>query len=195
MKRIVYKRLKDWVVSPRRKPLLVRGARQVGKTHSVRHLAKSFTNFIEVNFEYEPAFCGVFKKNLDPKRILREISVLKNQPITEGKSLLFFDEIQQCPNAITALRYFYEKMPGLHVIAAGSLLEFAHELIGIPVGRVQSLYVYPMTFLEYLSAEKETLLIEQILSDEEISDQVHNKLLKYLGFYLALGGMPEIIGQ
>ena len=102
----------------------------------------SFDNFVEINLEETPEAHIVFEKNLDPKRMVAELSAIMHQPIKPGKTLLFIDEIQVIPRAITALRYFYEKMPKLHVIAAGSLLDFAIEQVGIPVGRVQSLYMF-----------------------------------------------------
>ncbi|WP_194848295.1 ATP-binding protein [Candidatus Neptunochlamydia vexilliferae] len=193
MKNLVYQRLKEWSEEMDRKPLILRGARQVGKSYAVQKLGESFDNFIEVDFEFSQNFLPIFEEDLDPQRIVQQISVLAKQKIIPGKTLLFFDEIQFCPRAITSLRYFYEKMPKLHVIAAGSLLEFAHELVGIPVGRVQSLYVHPMTFFEYLAADGEGLLLEQILKEEKLSEVVHKKILKHVGIYLALGGMPEVL--
>ncbi len=193
MKRLVYQRLKEWSKETERKPLILRGARQVGKSYAVQKLGESFDNFIEINFEFSQSFLPIFEEDLDPQRIVQQISVLTKQKIVPGKTLLFFDEIQSCPRAITSLRYFYEKMPELHVIAAGSLLEFAHELVGIPVGRVQSLYVHPVTFFEYLAADGEELLLEQILKEEKLSEVVHKKILKHVGIYLALGGMPEVL--
>lgn len=146
LKRIANQRLMGWSQDRSRKPLILRGARQVGKTHAVRALSKCFETFIEINFEYDTEYIKIFEQNLDPQRISREIALLQKAKIEPGKTLLFFDEIQACPRAIISLRYFYEKMPELHVVAAGSLLEFAHELVGIPVGRVQSLYIHPMTY-------------------------------------------------
>jgi predicted AAA+ superfamily ATPase len=118
------------------------------------------------------------------------------QPIIPGKTLLFIDEIQVVPKAITALRYFYEEIPELHVIAAGSLLDFALEQEGMPVGRVESLYVYPMSFLEFLFAIKGDILVSEILShsvEQELSDPVHHKILSLLGEYIAIGGMPGVV--
>lgn len=193
MQRHIIQRLKEWAKAKQRKPLILRGARQVGKTHAVRQLGQSFETFIEINFEYSEEFHKIFENDLDPSRIAREISLLTKTKITPEKTLLFLDEIQACPRAITALRYFYEKMPTLHVIAAGSLLEFAHELVGIPVGRVQSLYVHPMTFIEFLVADGEKLLAEEILKGFPLPEVIHQKALGTLGIYLALGGMPEVV--
>lgn len=183
----------DWSRDRSRKPLILRGARQVGKTHAVRALGKCFETFIEINFEYDTEYVKIFEQNLDPQRILREIALLQKAKIEPGKTLLFFDEIQACPRAIISLRYFYEKMPKLHVVAAGSLLEFAHELVGIPVGRVQSLYIHPMTYLEFLVADGSTLLAKEIAQGKPLSEVIQKQALRYLGEYLALGGMPEVV--
>lgn len=196
MKRLINYHLNEWKKDPYRMPLLLRGARQVGKTFSVRELGKSFDQFIEINLEETPEAHAVFEKNLDPERMIAELSTIMQKPITPGITLLFIDEIQIVPRAITALRYFYEKMPALHVIAAGSLLDFAIEQVGIPVGRVQSLYMFPLSFVEFLAALNYTLLIEAILSHDpakEISSVIHNKALTLLGDYLALGGMPRVV--
>jgi predicted AAA+ superfamily ATPase len=122
MKRKIDSVLNQWKISPIRQPLLVRGARQVGKTYSVTQFGKNnFENIVTVNFEEQPEFAECFS-DYDTKSILDRLSIIKNATIAPGKTLLFLDEIQECPRAITSLRYFYEKMPGLHVIGAGSLI-------------------------------------------------------------------------
>ena len=152
-KRLIDWHLENWKDHKYRKPLLLRGARQVGKTHAVRQLGKRFDHVIEVNFELAKDIKLIFEKDLNPERILRELAVFAGRAkIIPGETLLFFDEIQEAPEAILALRYFYEQMPQLHVIAAGSLFDFALEKVGLPVGRVSSMYMYPMSFLEYLAA-------------------------------------------
>ena len=148
MNRIIDYFLQEWKHKDSRKSLLLRGARQVGKTHSVRKLGKTYESFIEINFESEPSAIQIFDKNLDCQRILRDLNLQFGYEIIPSKTLLFFDECQMAPQAIVALRYFYETMPELHVIAAGSLLDFAIEQIGIPVGRVEFLYMYPVSFIE-----------------------------------------------
>ena len=195
MKRLIDYHLSEWKVSTHRKPLILRGARQVGKTHAVRTLGKSFENFVEINFEFNPDIQIIFEKNLDPVRIIQELSLSTKQKITPGSTLLFLDEIQVQPRALTALRYFYEMMPNLHVIAAGSLLDFAIEQVGIPVGRVQSLYMYPVSFMEYLASQGYTLLLKSFIqnSTDRFSTAIHDKGLALLGEYLGLGGMPEAI--
>lgn len=193
MKRIIDHYLSQWISSTRRKPLLLRGARQVGKTYAARHLGKKFESFVEVNLELNVQARTIFAKDLDPHRIIRDLSILTNQKITPGKTLLFLDEIQVQPDVLTALRYLYEMIPGLHVIAAGSLLDFAIEQVGIPVGRIESLYLYPLSFIEFL-ANKPLLLQEIIeMNNHSISEFAHNKLLEILGHYLAIGGMPEVV--
>ncbi len=196
MKRLVDHHLRQWKDDAYRKPLLLRGARQVGKTYAVRELGKQYDEFVEINLEKMPHLQNIFEKDLDPVRILRDIMIQIDKQITPGKTLLFFDEIQAAPKAVIALRYFYENMPELHVIAAGSLLDFAIAQVGIPVGRVQSLYIYPLSFMEFLVALKQNRVIEEILKHElnqEMSDFIHNHILTFLGEYLALGGMPEVV--
>jgi predicted AAA+ superfamily ATPase len=196
MKRLADHYLHSWKNDPYRMPLLLRGARQIGKTFSVRNLGKSFKSFVEINLEEQPDLHAIFEKNLDPERIIAELSIVTKQPINPGKTLLFIDEIQIMPRAITALRYFYEKMPQLHVIAAGSLLDFAIEEVGIPVGRVQSLYMFPLSFIEFLAALNHTALIAEIIDHDptkEISDVIHAKTLALLGDYCAIGGMPRAV--
>ena len=198
MERSIDYHLNQWLIEDGRKPLLLRGARQVGKTYAVRHLGKKTPHFIEINCEIincKP----VFEKDLDPQRILRDLSLLVGQRIVPGETLLFIDEVQEAPRAILALRYFYEMMPELQVIAAGSLLDFALEKVGIPVGRVDSMYMYPLSWLEFLLAKEETLvynlLANNALTATSLSESVHTKFLALLGEYLALGGMPEVVSE
>ncbi|MBY0544287.1 MAG: AAA family ATPase [Gammaproteobacteria bacterium] len=196
MKRIIGLSLSEWQKSPYRKPLLLRGARQVGKTHSVRQLGKNFESYVEINFEKTPEAKTIFEGELSAKRLLRDIALFTGQPITPSKTLFFLDEIQEAPRAILALRYFYEELPELHIVGAGSLLEFAIEEIGVPVGRVEFLYMNPMSFIEYLHAKKHHMLIEEIRRhsiQEALNDALHNKFLNLFFEYLAIGGMPEAV--
>jgi predicted AAA+ superfamily ATPase len=196
MKRTVDYFLLEWKTRQGRKPLLLRGARQVGKTHAVRELGKTFSNFIEINLELNAGARAIVEKDLDPHRIVQQLSELVQKKITPGSTLLFFDEIQQVPKAVIALRYFYELMPELHVIAAGSLLDFAIEQVGVPVGRISSLYMYPLSFFEFLLALGNHKWAKAILNhnvDTPMSGPVHEKLLQTLGVYLAIGGMPEAV--
>lgn len=193
MKRIIDWHLDAWKNSPKRKPLLLRGARQIGKTYAVRQLGKNFESFVEINFELIPEAKNIFEKDLQPDRILLELSLLSQKDIEPGKTLLFLDEVQAAHKSILALRYFYELKPDLHVVAAGSLLDFAIEEIGMPVGRVSSLYVYPLSFMEFLAATNHSKFIKTILAETELSDALHGNLLNLLAQYLVIGGMPEAV--
>jgi len=198
MKRIINSFLLEWKNRSNRKPLLLRGARQVGKTYSMRKLGQTFKTFVEINLEANEAARNIIKKDMDPVRIVRELSELLQVEIIPGSTLLFFDEIQIEPQAITALRYFFEKMPDLHVTAAGSLLDFAIEQVGIPVGRVSSLYMYPLSFLEFLAALGHTEWVKLIIGHNPqttLNEQVHKKLIGLIGEYIAIGGMPEAINE
>jgi predicted AAA+ superfamily ATPase len=195
MKRLVDQELREWKRSAGRKSLLLRGARQVGKTFAVRKLGSSYPDFYEINLERRKDLHSIFERNLDPKRILRDLSTDRGAPIRPGETLLFFDEIQACPQAIIGLRYFYEEMRDLHVIGAGSLLEFAIQQIGLPVGRVQTLTVYPMSFAEFLAAKGETLLLEEICEQHSLSEIIHDKAFRLLAEYLAIGGLPEVVAN
>lgn len=195
MKRFIDLQISDWSTQSHRKPLLLRGARQVGKTFAARRLGRTFPQFIEINFEKEARFKTIFEYDLDPVRIIRELAVALKTTITPGETLLFFDEIQDAPNVVSALRYFYEDMPELHLIAAGSLLDFALENLSVPVGRLSAFYLYPMSWMEFLQAYDENLLYEEILKRNAtpMSTLIHEKALRLLGEYLAIGGMPEAV--
>lgn len=198
MKRFVDYFLLEWKFRPGRKPMLLRGARQVGKTHAVRTLGATFSHFIEINLETDAQARKIVEKDLDLERIVLQLSELLQKPIKPGSTLLFFDEIQQVPQAITALRYFYEKMPDLHVIAAGSLLEFAIEQVGVPVGRVSFLYMYPLSFLEFLAALGHEQWIEAILRyspENPMSPELCEKIMPLVGYYMAIGGMPDAVNE
>ena len=194
MKRLIEQELVQWKMSPRRKPLVLRGARQVGKTWLVEQfLAKDFDECVKIDLEKRRDLHSVFGENLDPKQILNLLE-LATKKIIPGRTLLFLDEIQACPRAIMALRYFYEEMPELHVVVAGSLLEFAFAEISIPVGRLQYLYVHPMTFHEYLIALGKEPMAEEICKEPStISHVAHEQILVELKNYFFVGGMPECV--
>ena len=194
MKRVAEKQIVEWKDSQRRKPLIIRGARQVGKTWLVENfLAKQFDSFVKIDLEKRHDLHVHFEGNLDPKIILSYLE-LEVGRIIPGKTLLFFDEIQACPRAIMALRYFYEQMPELHVIAAGSLLEFAFGEISIPVGRVQYLHMHPMTFYEYLLALGKEQKAEYVLkSPVNVTGEIQKMILNELRSYFFIGGMPECV--
>ena len=195
MKRYASKELRDWVSKPRRKPLLVRGARQVGKTWLIDELGnQEFHNYIKIDFEESPGFRSLFDGELDPQLICSELEIRTGVDIEARKTLLFFDEIQACPRAIMALRYFYEKMPDLHVIAAGSLLEFVFSDISFPVGRIQTMDIQPLTFSEFLLAVGYAKAAEICNSPiAEVSDATHEFLIDQLRIYWLVGGMPECV--
>ncbi len=195
MERIVEKKLNVWKSLERRKPLLVRGARQVGKTFSVRKFGKElFESFVEIDLERNRNWHKIFDSDLNAQRILAELEVVTGQKIVPGETLLFFDEIQSCPRAIMALRYFFEELPEIHVVAAGSLLEFALEDISFPVGRVQFLEMHPMNFVEYLWAIDKRKLSDIICQKPgKVSEVVHNMLIEELRNYFFIGGMPETV--
>lgn len=179
-------------------PLIVRGARQVGKTYVIEAFGKEeFRTLLMINFEAAPQFCRCFE-SMDVRTILREIELVSNQKMVLGETLLFLDEIQQCPKALQSLRYFKETLPALHVIAAGSLLEFSmqEERFSFPVGRVQFARLYPLSFEEFLDALGEHRL-RQELSLFHIhappSAALHAHLLQKLQLYFIIGGMPNAI--
>jgi predicted AAA+ superfamily ATPase len=196
MEREIIYELAQWYKKANRKPLIVRGARQVGKSYIIREFGKQFfsQSFIEINLERNPELHQIFDKNFDTKRILTEIQLISNVTIISGKSLLFIDEIQACPKAILALRYFYEEMPQLHIIAAGSLLEFALNEISFPVGRISLLNMYPMSFLEYLTSVNNEKLVDFLKQKPDtIPDIIHIKIKEHLKNYMFVGGMPECV--
>lgn len=198
-KRIIDHYLSEWASRDTRKPILLRGARQVGKSSAVRHLGQQFKNYVEINFEMEPQYKAIFKPDLNVSRIVMQIAALSGSRIEEGETLLFMDEIQECPEAIMSLRFFKENLPKLHVIAAGSLLEFAlAELPTFGVGRIHSMFMYPMTFDEFLLANKEDLLLEARNGASALSplpDPLHERLVNLLRTYMLVGGMPECVAK
>jgi uncharacterized protein len=195
MKRLIESKLLEWKNSARRKPLIVRGARQVGKTYTITDLGKThFKNHVVVDFERNPEFRNIFEKDLQPLRIISDLELITAQRIVPEETLVFFDEIQECPRAIMALRYFYEEKPELHIIAAGSLLEFALGEFSFPVGRVQLTELYPLNFLEFQMALGNEKAAEFLSSSPgQLSDSSHQFLLNQLKDYFFVGGMPEAV--
>jgi uncharacterized protein len=199
MRRKIESYLLAWKDSPHRKPLLLRGARQVGKSYLIRNFAQEhFPSFVEINLELHPQVHSFFE-SANPYDIIRNFSVYFNKPINKD-TLIFFDEIQECPKAISALRYFYELAPELSVISAGSLVDFVLDSprTQVPVGRIQYLFLYPMNFEEYLSALSEDILIEFIRNyklKDRVEQAIHQKLLNLYKDYLYFGGMPEIVSK
>ncbi len=197
-KRIVDKYLLEWKNSEDHKPLLIRGARQVGKSTAVRELGKDFKYFVEINLEKQTSFKDCFTKDINVKQTCAMLSALTSIPIVPNQTLLFIDEIQECQNAIMSLRYFYEDYPELHVVAAGSLLEFAlQELPSFGVGRIRSLYMYPFSFDEFLLAQGLDIQCEYKngIKDTPIPLPIHNALVQQLRSYYYVGGMPAVVNE
>jgi uncharacterized protein len=197
MYRYAIEYLKKWKNNPSRKPLVIRGARQVGKTFLVRDFAHEFQNYLEINLETDIQILSYFKSS-DPKEIINLLSLHYNTDIVPGTTLLFFDEIQAAPELFAKLRYFYELMPALHVIAAASLLEFILEehAFSMPVGRIEYMHLGPMTFSEFLlSTGNEKLLdfIRNYSLTDTVPLPIHQKLISLYKVFLVVGGMPESI--
>ena len=195
--RIIDRYLSEWATRPIHKPILLRGARQVGKSTAVRHLGESFKYYVEINLEKQSNYIDLFKKDLDVTRIVPQMAAMCGTPIVPNETLLFIDEIQESQEAIVALRYFKEDMPNLHVIAAGSLLEFVlDEIPTFGVGRIHSMYMFPMTFDEFLLANGEQLLLDargQANMDAPLPAPLHEKLIGLMRTFMLVGGMPESV--
>ena len=199
MERNVDNYLSNWKNRKLHKPLIIRGARQVGKTWSVDTFAQTFTYYIKIDFEENKDAISYFRDN-NVDRIINEITLATGIPIIDNETLLFFDECQLCPDVMKSLRYFFEKRSGLHVIVAGSLLDFTlNELqYPMPVGRVEFMYMYPLSFCEFLSAVNRDNLckyIENYNLSEIIPVVIHNQLLELLRNYYFIGGMPEVVQE
>jgi predicted AAA+ superfamily ATPase len=195
---MAYQDLIAWKINPARKPLLVQGARQVGKTWLLKTFGKNeYADCAYFNFEETPALTSLFDGSLEPANILETLSAYRGQTIVPGKTLLFFDEIQACPKALTALKYFCEQAPAVHLVAAGSLLGVSvGKTSGFPVGKVHFLTLFPLTFFEFLDALGEHLLLAQVkenITFAPLADLLHEKLSALLRIFLFTGGMPEAV--
>jgi len=200
MRRDLEVELVRWKDSSEHLPLLLRGARQVGKTHLALTFGQThFDHMLAINFEKDEKYHRAFE-TLDPQDILSRLYLLSGQQVIPGKSLLFLDEIQECTQALKALRYFKENMPELHVIAAGSLLEFTlnNEHLCMPVGRVESLFLKPLSFYEYLSAMGLQHLrdyLSQVTLVNGIESVAHEVLCEHLRHYFFIGGLPAVVSE
>lgn len=198
MRREAMSALLRWKNDPRRKPLMLRGARQVGKTWLVREFARAnFEHLLEINFERAPERASLFHSN-DPRAICPLLTARTGIQLVPGRTLLFLDEIQETPEVLTCLRYFKEEMPELHVVVAGSLLELALERVRIPmpVGRVQFLFLEPLSFPEFLEARGRGALASWLASwrvGDDVPDDLHADLMGLIGEYTVVGGLPESV--
>lgn len=197
MKRQLYSKLTAWKTGERRKPLLLQGARQVGKTWLLKQFGNNeYESISYFNFEQNPELSSLFQSSLSPELLIDSLSAFSGKAIFPEKTLIFFDEIQACPRAITSLKYFCEDAPEYHIVAAGSLLGVSvGKKSNFPVGKVTFMTLYPMSFFEYLEAFNEGLMIKHLKKNgfEKIPEAIHEKLNRILKYYLYTGGMPEVV--
>lgn len=196
MHRNLLKRLLSWKENPRRKPLLLRGVRQVGKTYLLQHFGRQhFQNYHYFNFEENNDLCTIFDRNLNPERILNELQYHAGQPI-HSNDLIILDEIQECPRALTSLKYFQENRPDLAICSAGSLLGVHLNSGSFPVGKVEIVDMYPMSFFEFLGASGENValdFLQQWKPGVSIPYTLHLRLWDQLKWYFIVGGLPEVV--
>lgn len=196
-KRNIDSQLLAWKDSRNRKPLLVRGARQIGKSSSVRNLAKHFKHFIEVNLESNKMASAIFETEYDVKVICERLSVLYATPVIPGETLIFLDEIQASQAAIKSLWFFKENLPEIHIVAAGSLLEFAlKDISSYGVGRISSMFMYPMSFCEFLDAVGKGMwadAIKKATPEAPLFEALHKELVSTYRTFLLVGGMPASV--
>lgn len=199
LKRSAITELIRWKDSAERKPMVLKGARQVGKTWLMREFGQNYyDNFVYFNFDEEDELKSIFETNKNPHRIIELLSMICGEKIEPGKTLIIFDEIQECPEALNTLKYFKEKANEYHVIAAGSLLgTLLAKPKSYPVGMVNLLDIYPLTFDEFLEATDPGLYAyyESIEKDQQIEEIFHNRLLEAYNYYLIIGGMPECVSS
>jgi hypothetical protein len=200
MERKIRKYLHEWKNNPYRKPLILQGARQVGKTYSILEFGREeYANVAYFNFETTPSLAKTFDENIEPSYLLPILSRISGQTIIAGKTLIFFDEVQKCERALTSLKYFCESVPEQHVIVAGSLLGVAvnREEFSFPVGKVDMKTLYPMDMEEFLLAFGEIELIAKIrecfAENTPMPSALHDAALSYYRQYLVIGGMPECV--
>jgi predicted AAA+ superfamily ATPase len=195
MERLALQKLRDWKGNPKRKPLVVKGARQVGKTYLLHTFgSQDFETYHYFNFEKEPGLARIFEADLNPVRIIQEFSLARLKKIDVTKDLIIFDEIQACPKVLTSLKYFCEDLPGSFICCAGSLLGIYLGPVSYPVGKVEYLPMYPMSFIEFLmaiGAELYVDLLNNLKADSKIPAIAHDYLWNCLKHYFIVGGLPE----
>lgn len=202
MKREIENNLQKWKISNDRKPLIIQGARQIGKTYIIKEFGKdNYENVIYINFENNNDVCEMFDESIDISHIIKKLELYYNEKILANKTLLIFDEIQSNNRALTSLKYFCEETPNIHIIAAGSLLGVAinSQNYSFPVGKVQIFNMYPLSFKEFLMAINRKSLIKEIeehfISNKRMDNTLHNLCLELYRTYLTVGGMPAVINK
>ena len=197
MKRFIMRKLIDWKNSKDRKPLILKGARQVGKTYILKEFGENnYDNVAYFNFDHDDGLENLFLNTKDPKRIIEQLSLVIGKKISPESTLIIFDEIQECPNALNSLKYFCEEAPSYHVVCAGSLLGIRLSKTSFPVGKVDFLNLYPMTFSEFLIADDSSNLVtvmEETKEIKEIPEVFEKQLIEKLKVYYIVGGMPEVV--
>ena len=197
MQRFILKKLIEWKESKYRKPLILKGARQVGKTYILKQFGKeNYEDVAYFNFDHDEDLYNLFENTKNPKRILEQLAFIYGKAIIPGKTLIIFDEIQECPNALNSLKYFYEEANEYHIACAGSLLGIRLSHTSFPVGKVDFFNMYPMTFSEFLIADNAQNLVDYMNSLEKIEkipDIFFNQLEEKLKAYFIIGGMPEAV--
>lgn len=197
MKRFIMKDLVKWKNSKYRKPLILKGARQVGKTYLLKEFGKeNYEGVAYFNFDHDEDLYNLFERTKDPKRILEQLAFIYGKAIIPEKTLIFFDEIQECPNALNSLKYFQEEANEYHIVCAGSLLGIRLSHTSFPVGKVEFMELYPMSFSEFLIADNCSNLVnymKSITKVEKIPEIFFNKLEEKLKAYFIIGGMPEAV--
>lgn len=197
LERFIMKDLIKWKDSKSRKPLILKGARQVGKTYIIKEFAKNnYDDMAYFNFDHDEDLYNLFDKTKDPKRIIEQLVFIHGKAILPGKTLIFFDEIQECPNALNSLKYFQEEANEYHIICAGSLLGIRLSHTSFPVGKVEFMQMYPMSFSEFLIADNCENLVDYMRSInkiEKVPDIFFNMLEEKLKAYFIIGGMPEVV--
>src|SRR3990167_4528187 len=200
MKRDIYKKLLAWKNSERRKPLILQGARQVGKTYALEAFARAeYNDYIHCNFEINVDLASFFSHNIVPAQLIQKLEFYYGKKIYPGKTLMIFDEIQACHEALNSLKYFHEQANHYHIAAAGSFLGVKlNQIKSFPVGQVNFLHLAPLSFLEFLDATNQASLrkfLETIKTPENITQIFHNKLIEQLKYYFYVGGMPEAVAS